>query len=364
MKNIELWQLMTLLLSLLCAMLLEAMALPRVIYIARKKGFYDMPNKRKSHAQPIPRIAGVTFLPIMILVLLVVLLALSWYKSWAINWFVMSLFPKLAGFVGGGILLGFVGIKDDLVGSRYRNKMIVQFVAACLMVMGGVYINDFNGLFGLHEIPAWAGIPFTVLLTVFITNSINLIDGADGLASGIAGVAFVSLGILFLYKGMFFNALICIILLGVLIPFFYYNVFNTRRKVFMGDTGSLTLGFVLAYLGVRFAMTTPEMKGHVECPVMIALSALFIPLFDALRVMLERAFEGKPMFLPDRRHIHHKLLDMGFTHRKVMVSIVACALLLVLLNLWMVQVMDINLVFAIDIASWLLLVWFAGRKKR
>ena len=157
---------------------------------------------------------------------------------------------------------------------------------------------------------------------------------------------------------MYFYSLICAILVGILIPFFYYNVFKTSRKVFMGDTGSLTLGFFLSYLGVRFAMDVPHAYNAYEfsSPVMISLSALFIPLFDALRVMLERACMGKSMFMPDRRHIHHKLLDLGFSHRKVMVSLVLCSALLVLLNVLVVSVLNINILFVINIALWIGLV--------
>ncbi len=340
--------------SLFCSVVLEMMVLPRIIYIAKKKSLYDLPNARKSHVQPIPRLAGVSFFPILLFVFSVSILILIKFQA---NDSLASLEPalrKMFGLIAGNILLLGVGFKDDLVGSRYRHKMIVQFLAATLLVSGGLYINNFNGLFGFWEISDWIGMIFTIFLIVFITNAINLIDGADGLASGISGVALVSFGILFFLRGMFFYSLICIILVGILIPFFYYNVFNTSRKVFMGDTGSLTLGFLLAYLGVRFAMAD---SGHnyslFDSPVLIALSALFVPVFDALRVMLERASVGKSMFLPDRRHIHHKLLDLGFSHRKVMVSLVICAGLLVFVNVMLLHFLNINIMFVIDILLWL-----------
>jgi UDP-N-acetylmuramyl pentapeptide phosphotransferase/UDP-N-acetylglucosamine-1-phosphate transferase len=340
--------------SLFCSVVLEMMVLPRIIYIAKKKSLYDLPNARKSHEQPIPRLAGVSFFPILLFVFSVSILILIKFQA---DDSLASLEPalrKMFGLIAGNILLLGVGFKDDLVGSRYRHKMIVQFLAASLLVSGGLYINNFNGLFGICEIPDWIGMLFTIFLIVFITNAINLIDGADGLASGISGVALISFGILFFLRGMFFYSLICIILVGILIPFFYYNVFNTSRKVFMGDTGSLTLGFLLAYLGIRFAMAD---LGHnyslFDSPVLIALSALFVPVFDALRVMLERVFVGKSMFLPDRRHIHHKLLDLGFSHRKVMVSLVVCAGLLVFMNVMLLHLLNINIMFVIDILLWL-----------
>jgi UDP-N-acetylmuramyl pentapeptide phosphotransferase/UDP-N-acetylglucosamine-1-phosphate transferase len=353
--------------SLISSVVLEMMVLPRIIYIAKKKSLYDVPNARKSHEQLIPRLAGITFFPILLFVFSICALILMMYsRGVSLTSFEPAL-RKMFGLVAGNILLLGVGFKDDLVGSRYRHKMIIQFLAAILLVSGGLYINNFNGLFGIWEVPLYIGFPFTVFLIVFITNAINLIDGADGLASGISGVALISLGILFFLRGMFFYSLICIILVGILIPFFYYNVFNTSRKIFMGDTGSLTLGFLLAYLGLRFAMVAPYNYNMFDSPVMIALSALFVPLFDALRVMLERAFSGKSMFLPDRRHIHHKFLDLGFSHRKVMVSLVICAEMLVLLNVILLQILNINVMFFLDIALWLGFVQVLNlmlRKKR
>lgn len=345
---------------LLLAATIEMMALPRIIYIAKKKNIYDIPSGRKSHVAPIPRLAGITFFPILLFVVSVFILVQS---AQTLSQSILASEPalkRLFGLIGGSVLLWLIGIKDDVVGVRYRDKMLVQLISAIILVSGNLYINDFNGLFGIGEIPVWVGVPFTVLLVMFITNSINLIDGADGLASGISGVAFISLGTFFLMRGMYFYSLICVILVGILIPFFYYNVFKTSRKIFMGDTGSLTLGFLLAYLGVRFAMDVPHAYNAFEfsSPVMISLSALFIPLFDALRVMLERACVGKSMFMPDRRHIHHKLLDLGFSHRKVMVSLVFCSALLVVLNVLVVSVLNINIVFVMNIALWLGLITF------
>jgi len=343
---------------MLLAVVLEMMVLPRIIYIAKKKNIYDIPCSRKSHISPVPRLAGISFFPILLFVISIFVLIYSTQTTPKSILIYEPAIKRLFGLVGGNLLLLGVGIKDDIVGARYRDKMIVQIIAAIILVSGGLYINDFNGLFGIGEIPTWVGVPFTILLIVFITNATNLIDGADGLASGISGVALISLGILFMMRGMYFYTVICTILVGILIPFFYYNVFNPSRKIFMGDSGSLTLGFLLAYLGIRFAMNTPQSYEVFNSPVMIALSALFIPLFDALRVMLERACVGKSMFLPDRRHIHHKLLDLGFSHRKVMVNLVLCAALLVLLNVLLVSMLNINIVFILDIALWLGLVAF------
>ena len=121
----------------------------------------------------------------------------------------------------------------------------------------------------------------------------------------------------------------------------------------MGDTGSLTLGFQLAYLGIRFSMNSSLNYDLFPAPVLLALSALFVPIFDALRVMIERAISGKSMFLPDRRHIHHKLLDLGLSHRKVMVTLVLGVALIIILNFIAIHFLNINIVFGLDIVCWL-----------
>ncbi len=345
-----------LLVALFIAATAESMIIPRIIYISKRKKLYDIPDARKSHVSPVPRLAGISFFPIMLFAISICTLIASTSNNLENIHFYEPTLIRLAALISGCLLLWGIGVRDDTVGVRYKNKMVVQLLSAMIMVSGNLYINNFNGLFGIWTIPEWAGILFTIGLVMFITNAINLIDGTDGLASGLSGVALVAFGYLFLERGMFFYTLICTIMLGILIPFFYFNVFKTNRKIFMGDTGSLTLGYLLAFLGVRYAMDTDIEYEQLTSPVMISLSAMFIPLFDALRVMLERMSKGKSPFQADRRHIHHKLLDLGFSHRKVMVNIVIWAEILVILNTNIVKFLNINAVFVIDMILWIGLI--------
>lgn len=342
------------------------MVLPRIVYISKRKKLYDIPDARKSHVNPVPRLAGVSFFPIMLFAISVCALIASTNNNLENIHFYEPTLTRMAALIGGCMLLWGVGVRDDTVGVRYKNKIVVQLLSAMIMVSGNLYINNFNGLFGIWAIPEWVGILFTIGLVMFITNAINLIDGADGLASGISGVALIAFGYLYLQRGMIFYAMICTILIGILIPFFYYNVFKTNRKLFMGDTGSLTLGYLLAFLGVRYAMNTDANYEQLASPVMISLSAMFIPLFDALRVMLERMCKGKSPFQPDRRHIHHKLLDLGLSHRKTMIWLVTCVEIFVILNISLTKILNINIVFAIDMIIWfafIQLLIFLKRKK-
>lgn len=222
---------------------------------------------------------------------------------------------------------------------------------------------------GIHELASWIGIPLTILVIVFITNAINLIDGIDGLASGLTGSALLVLGSLFLINGMWIYALLSFATLGVLVPFFYYNVFGQAdhgRKIFMGDTGSLTLGYILVFLAIRYASYNPDVAHYSAGAIVIAFSTLIVPMFDVVRVMIVRARSHRSLFKPDRNHIHHKFLDMGMSAHKAMISIVVIASLFSSLNILLVSFVNINIVFAGDIVIWVILsIWFekAGNKK-
>ena len=246
---------------------------------------------------------------------------------------------------------------------------MVQLVAALLLPLSGLWINNLYGLFGIHELASWIGIPLTILVIVFITNAINLIDGIDGLASGLTGSALLVLGSLFLINGMWIYTLLSFATLGVLVPFFYYNVFGQAdhgRKIFMGDTGSLTLGYILVFLAIRYASYNPDVAHYSAGAIVIAFSTLIVPMFDVVRVMIVRARSHRSLFKPDRNHIHHKFLDMGMSAHKAMISIVVIASLFSSLNILLVSFVNINIVFAGDIVIWVILsIWFekAGNKK-
>ena len=351
-----------LLFALIIALIAEVFILSWIINIEKKKN-HIISDDNKSQMSPISGLAGISFLPIMLFVVSICSLVTSF--GYNMEFFHGSYPIHIAALASGCLLIWVAGLIDNISGESFKKKkLIIQLLAAIILVFGDLYINNFNGLFGIWAIPEWAGILFTIGLVMFITNAINLIDGADGLASGISGVALIAFGYLYLQRGMLFYAMICTILVGILIPFFYYNVFKTTRKLFMGDTGSLTLGYLLAFLGVRYAMDTDADYKQLTSPIIISLSAMFIPLFDALRVMLERMCKGKSPFQPDRRHIHHKLLDLGLSHRKTMVWLVICAEIFVILNTNIVKFLNINTVFAIDVILWLTLIQALNFLKR
>lgn len=346
---------MSYLLILLClsvSIALSFIIIPRILVISYRKKLFDIPDERKVHNQAIPRLGGFSFLPTILF---------SLFFSVGFRYLVGLQLPvKSLGFIVpeffflicGLILLYLAGIKDDLIGLRYRSKFVIQIVAVSMLPLSGLWINNLYGLLGIHELSPWLGIPFTILATVFIINAINLIDGLDGLASGISGISLIIMGSLFFYHDLLIYAMLAFTVLGTLIPFFYYNVFGRVehcRKIFMGDTGSLTLGYLLAFLIIRYSSCHPELMPCSGKTFTVAFTTLLIPIFDVFRVMLLRTRLHKPLFIADKNHIHHKLLSIDFSPRRSMLTILFMSGAFCVLNMTLVSYINCNVLLLVDI---------------
>jgi len=349
--------------AFITAVILGRIIIPNILVISMRKRLFDEPDARKIHKRPIPRLGGVTFFPVIVFTLCT-FTAIHLFKGhFVYNIITLNTAREMLFLISGLTLLYIVGIADDLVGVRYRKKFVVQIISAAMFPIAGLYINSFYGLFGINEIDPIIGIPFTMLLVVFITNAINLIDGIDGLASGLSMVALVVFGVIFVHFQSWLYALLAFVSVGVIIPFFSYNVFGNAdrgRKIFMGDTGSLTLGYILSFFVIRFCMHEPNSMMQVQgSPVLIAFSVLMVPCLDVVRVVLRRARNRKPLFLPDKTHIHHKFLAMGFSPRRALITIQIMSACFCAFTMGALDFMNNTVIFIIDIATWTLLnVWF------
>lgn len=356
---------MSYLLILLClslSVMLSSLIIPRILVVAFRKKLFDIADERKTHKGIVPRLGGLSFTP-TILFSLSLTTGIRYLIGFEIPTDMLHIIiPEFYFLVCGMTLLYLAGMKDDLVGLQYRTKFVIQIIAACLLPLAGLWINNLYGLFGIYELTPWLGIPFTIFVVVFITNAINLIDGIDGLASGLSSVSLLILGTLFIYNEMWVYAMLAFATFGVLLPFFYYNVFGQAercKKIFMGDTGSLTLGYILAFLTVRYSSYNPAIISYSEGAIVVAFSTLIVPMFDVIRVVLVRARTHKNLFQPDRNHLHHKFLAMGFSSRRAMMSILLMACLFSCLNIWLVQYFNNNIVFAGDVIVWIgVNLWF------
>ena len=347
-----------LLFGFLFAVSLGMVIIPRILVISHKKRLYDVPDARKVHTMPVPRLGGLSFFPVILMsMFLVIGFRLYFWDMDTSSLSFNMLYEYLFLFVGM-TLLYLVGVCDDLVGVGYRYKFAVQIAAALLLVLSGNWFDSFGGLFGIYSVPAWMGMPFTVFIVVYITNAINLIDGIDGLASGLCCIALSVLSVIFFLRGQYVYALLAICTLGILMPFWCYNVFgnaNRGHKLFMGDAGSLTLGYVISFLIIHMSVTN-EVSPTLSNPYMvIAFSTVLVPLLDVIRVVLHRLREHKNPFLPDKNHFHHKLLRTGMRVRMVMVCIIAISAFFILLNSSLAWRVDVTYLFFLNLFCWSIL---------
>ena len=289
-----------LVLAALWALLIAIFAVPSIVYIAHTKHLFDAPNARSVHTQPTPRLGGVA-------VLAGFLSALTIFAP---------LDHGVQHLLAGCILLFFVGLKDDLVTVSVAKKFIGQLLATgVVMLMADVRITSFQGILGISTLPIGISYDFTFVAIVGITNAINLIDGLDGLAGTIVLIISSTLGYYFHQYGgpeLSNYAFVAVCLVGGMLGFLRYNFH--RANIFMGDTGSLVCGFIVSILAIQIielGNTSGQPLGTAAPAV--ALGILFVPLLDTARVFILRMSAGRSPFTPDRNHIHHCVLALGFS---------------------------------------------------
>ncbi|OWP61808.1 undecaprenyl-phosphate alpha-N-acetylglucosaminyl 1-phosphate transferase [Hymenobacter amundsenii] len=274
-------------------------AVPSIIYIAHLKNMLDTPNVRTVHESLTPRLGGVA--------------VFAGFMS------ALTIFAPLNNGVqqllAGCIILFFVGLKDDLVSISVAKKFVGQLLATgVVMIMADVRITSFQGILGIEELPIGISYAFTFFAIVGITNAINLIDGLDGLAGSIVLIIVSTFGYYFYqYGGPGYQnyAFVAVCVVGGIMGFLRYNFH--RASIFMGDTGSLVCGFIVSILTIQFiemGLTVGQPFGSAAPAV--ALGILFVPLFDTLRVFIVRMMAGRSPFSPDKNHVHHRILAMGF----------------------------------------------------
>ena len=293
--------------------------------IATRRGWVFQPRVgRHVHATPLPRLGG-----------LAIFLAFSLTLS---LWLALStLFPRLAAgvvpttllriYVPACLIFG-LGIYDDLRGAGPYLKFAVQAVAAALLFAGGLRVLDLPLIFGSHTFPWFVGLPLTVLWVVAVTNAFNLIDGLDGLAAGSALFSTVVFFVVTLVHQSWLGSLMSVALAGAILGFLRFN-FNPAT-IFLGDSGSLFIGFMLSALALASAEKAPTFVA-----VAIPVVSFGLPILETALSILRRLISGRPVFTADREHIHHKLLEMGLSHRQVVIVLYAVSALFAMLSLFL-----------------------------
>jgi UDP-GlcNAc:undecaprenyl-phosphate GlcNAc-1-phosphate transferase len=293
--------------------------------MATRRGWVSTPQDgRHVHETPLPRLGGVA-----------IFLAFSISLS---MWLGLSLvFPRLLDGLAPATLLRIyipaclifcLGIYDDLRGAGPYLKFSVQAIAAAMLFAGGMRVLDLPLIFGSHSLPWFVGLPLTILWVVAVTNAFNLIDGLDGLAAGSALFSTMVFFVVSLVVHSWLGALMSVTLAGAILGFLRFN-FNPAT-IFLGDSGSLFIGFMLSALALAGAQKAPTFVA-----VAIPVVSFGLPILETLLSIVRRLISGRPIFTADREHIHHKLLQMGFSHRQVVIVLYAVSAVFAMLSLFL-----------------------------
>jgi UDP-GlcNAc:undecaprenyl-phosphate/decaprenyl-phosphate GlcNAc-1-phosphate transferase len=292
------------------------LAIPIVIQVAQTKKLYDVPDSRKIHTGLVPSLGGIAIFGGFIFTSL---LFISSFEN-----------PEFQYFFASAVIIFFLGLKDDLILLSATKKFIGQFVAASILIhLGGIKIDSMHGLFGMQEIPEAFSLAISYLTVIVVINSFNLIDGVDGLAGTLGLMTMMVFGIYFFANDFLAYSLLAFCMAGSLVAFLIFN--HHPAKIFMGDSGSLILGLVNSIMVLKFisVANTGNVDFRVDSAVAVGFSILMVPLFDTLRVFTIRIFNGRSPFSPDRNHVHHLLLDLGFSPSVVTILCVGINLMFI-----------------------------------
>jgi len=329
-------------LAFLTAFTLTYFAIPSIIKVAKIKNLCDEPGERRSHTESTPSLGGVAIFAGVIFSIIL--------------WTPFNVFGDLQYILCAFIIIFLVGARDDIVPVSPTKKLIAQFSATCILVFkSNVVITSMYGLFGIGDLDIYVSYIFSIFTILVIINAFNLIDGINGLSGSIGTLISLTFGTWFILIDRLELAVIAFTLAGSTIAFLKYNV--TPARIFMGDTGSLLLGIVCSILAIKFLewnktiMTVAEYSYlkpfAVKSVPAVAIGIMILPLFDTLRVFLMRAMRGRSPMSPDRNHIHHLLIDFGFSHMNATGILVAVNTLFILMAFNLQQIGSFNLILLI-----------------
>lgn len=337
-----------LVLGFVFSFLITFYAIPTIVKISRRKNLMDEPGARSSHIRKIPNLGGI---------------AIFFSIGVSAPVFAYELFDLYKFLFASLVILLYIGIMDDIMIMRAYKKLIAQVLVSSLVVLGSdVRIGSLFGLFGVYEIGYFVSVVLSIVIFVALINAFNLIDGIDGLAGTFTLVSCSVFGFTYYRLGEenYPLVILCAIMIGTVLAFLYYNLSNYRiRKIFMGDTGSMILGFLLAFTAISFVNIFVDRESslqryHLDSAPAIAIAILILPIIDTMNVMILRLLNGESLFEADKKHIHHSLLRLGFTHRRSTFYIIVYYLTL-LLMVYFLRHLEVNLLLLI-----VLLMGFLG----
>ncbi len=317
--------------------LITFFSIPTIVKISRRKNLMDEPGIRSSHLREIPNLGGI---------------AIFYSIGICASIFAYELFDLYKFLFASLIILLYVGVMDDIVVMRAYKKLVAQIIVSLLVVIGSdIRIRSLFGILGIYELNYIVSVVFSITTFIILINAFNLIDGIDGLAGGYSIICSACFGISYYRLGEYNYPLVIlsIIIIGTVLAFLYYNLSNYRTlKIFMGDTGSMLLGFLLAFTSICFIdiFIDKNLAGvpryHLQSAPVIAVAILILPIVDTLNVIFIRLYNKKSPFDADKNHIHHKLLKLNLTHRRSTFYIILFYLMIVGIAYYLRHI-DVNL---------------------
>ena len=287
------------------------LSIPSIVSVVRQKKLFDVPSRRKSHKHQTPTLGGVA-----------IFAGFTVSSGSFINY---NHVPSLQYILVACIIIFFIGLKDDILAIAPLKKLLAQILAGLIIIIpGNLYFSSIHGFFGIYHISIITSLLLTVFVIIVIINSFNLIDGVDGLATLLGIVSSSFFGVWFFISGNIEYSLISASVVGTLLAFFRFNVFGGENKIFMGDTGSLIVGLLMAVQVIMFNEKNIGFTSAftIKAAPAVSFAVVIVPLFDTLRVFLIRMSRGRSPFTADKNHLHHCLLKLGFNHIQTALMIV------------------------------------------
>ena len=345
----------------LVAFMVSLAVYPVILRLAFRCNVMDTPNARKLQTRPIPVMGG---LAVFIGWLTAMAVMVFGYGYYVIPWRLVVV-----------ALMVMVGVVDDIRGLSAILRLIVEIGVICIMIfLVGTAFDCFHGLWGLpNNLPRGFYIPFTIFAGVGIINAINLIDGVDGYCSGYCAIASLVFALFFFHSHDYLFAGWALACVGALVPFILHNIFGQESKMYLGDGGTLMMGTILAMFVFRVLCRNASNHVYAETgfgliPMVLAIFA--IPVFDTIRVMISRIFQGRSPFAPDKTHLHHLFIEMGFSHVGTTVILLSANFFVVLVW-WLAYSLgsSINAQFYIVVAlslaeTWVFYPWIKSHQRR
>ena len=335
-------------LSFVFSFLITWYSIPTIIKISRRKNLMDEPGQRSSHERKIPNLGGI---------------AMFFSIAVCASIFAYQLFDLYKFLFASLVILLYVGVMDDIVVMRAYKKLLAQVIVSALLVIGSdVRIRSLFGVFGVYELNYFLSVIFSIVTFIILVNAYNLIDGIDGLAGVYGVICFSLFGISYYRLGEYNYPLVILstTIIGAVIGFLYYNLSDRSKKIFMGDTGSMLLGFLLTFTSICFMdiFIVKKVQGavfyHLNTAPVMAIAIMILPIIDTLNVITIRLAEKRSPFDADKNHIHHKLLKLGITHKRATLYIISYYLFIVIISYFLRHV-EVNLLLII-----ILLLGFLG----